>query len=346
MAAAVFCVLFFPLTGSAKTLAEYRRSLNSANESAGRLTDYVHEAAASGTPSNAERENEILNGLRKNLPPKEKVEWEGSSVETDNQWLETKLKAFEEGKDWEKRRLISVEIKERITAIEKKIDELEKLALSNRSKDEEKRKLAEILRRPEFQKPEVQQETWFEKMQKRIGDWFNQKFPRPDIPQGTGQGLQSLSFILQILVYAAVLGFIAFLIYRFAPYFAGRFRRREKEEKGERVILGEKLAADEDAQTLFDEAEAMARDGNLRGAIRKGYIALLCELSDRKIIGLAQHKTNRDYLRDVRKKQPLYQNMNGLTVSFERHWYGFETANEGDWQEFKENYQQAISSEK
>ena len=109
--------------------------------------------------------------------------------------------------------------------------------------------------------------------------------------------------------------------------------------------MGEKLAADENAQTLFDEAEALARNGNLRGAIRKGYIALLCELSDRKIIGLAQHKTNRDYLRDVRKKDELYRNMNGLTTSFERHWYGFDDANENDWQEFKQIYQKAVNSE-
>jgi len=135
------------------------------------------------------------------------------------------------------------------------------------------------------------------------------------------------------------------LIYRFAPFFAERFRRRASEDKGERVILGEKLAAHEDAQTLFDEAEALARAGNLRGAIRKGYIALLCELSDRKVIGLAQHKTNRDYLRDVRKKRALYENMSGLTRRFERHWYGFEAADEADWQEFREIYRQAVGNE-
>lgn len=143
-----------------------------------------------------------------------------------------------------------------------------------------------------------------------------------------------------------MLGFIAFLIYRFAPFFAERFRRREREEKGERVILGEKLGSDEDARTLFDEAENLARSGNLRAAIRKGYIALLCELSDRKIIGLAQHKTNRDYLRDVRKRDELYRNMHGLTSSFERHWYGFDDASETDWNEFKQTYFQAIKSEK
>src|SRR5215213_4873137 len=342
----VLCLLFMPLNGLAETLAEYHRSLNSAKEWARNLDDYVHEVADSGSSASAEREREILSGIRTNLPSKEKIEWEGSSVEADNQWLETKLKAFEEEKkDWEKRRLMATEISERLASIEAKIKQLESATVSNRSKDEDKRKLAEILRRPDYQKPAAEQESWFERMRKRIRDWFNEKLPQPEVPQGAEQGMQSFSFGLQILVYALVLGFIAFLIYRFAPFFAGRVRRREKEEKGERVILGEKLAADEDAQTLFDEAEALARGGNLRGAIRKGYIALLCELSDRKVIGLAQHKTNRDYLRDVRKKQALYQNMNGLTTSFERHWYGFETADEADWQEFKQNYRQAISGE-
>ena len=343
---AAVCLLFLPLNGFAKTLAEYRTGLQSAANHTRELLDYADDRSA-GDEKDIAYEREILARIRQSLPVTEKIEWAGFSVETGNQWLEARLKAFEEEpRDWEKRRLILTEITARLTAIEKKIDELESPAAANsRSKDEDKRKLAEILRRPEYQKPEAQPETWFDRVQRQIREWFNRKFPQPEVPQGAEQGLRSFSYGLQILVYVVVLGFIAFLIFRFAPFFAGRFRRRPKEEKGERVILGEKLGQNEDAQTLFDEAEAMARSGNLRGAIRKGYIALLCELSDRRVIGLAQHKTNRDYLRDVRKKQALYQNMNGLTTSFERHWYGFETAGEGDWQEFKENYQKALSAE-
>ena len=339
----LFCVLFLPLVCFAKTLAEYRTGIGFALGYTEELRDYVNERVEAGGVKDAAYEARLLAQIRKNLPVTEKIEGEGFSVETGNQWLEARLKSFEEETaDWPKRGHILTEISERLSAIIVKINELENPALSNRSKDEDKRKLAEILRRPEFQKPEEAQESWFDRMQKKIRDWFNQKFPRPQVPEGAEQGFQSLSFGLQILVYALVLGFIAFLIYRFAPFFADRFRRRKQEETGERVILGEKLGEDEDAQTLFDEAEELARSGNLRGAIRKGYIALLCELSDRRIIGLAQHKTNRDYLRDVRKKQELYQNMRGLTTSFERYWYGFETAGEGDWQEFKDNYLKAV----
>ncbi len=147
-----------------------------------------------------------------------------------------------------------------------------------------------------------------------------------------------------MLLYALVLGLIGFLIYRFAPFSANRFRQRVKKEKKDRVILGERLSADETAQNLFSEAEKLASEGNLRGAIRKGYIALLCELSDRKIIGLAQHKTNRDYLRDVRQRQELHENMNGLTSNFERHWYGLNNAEEKDWEEFRQSYKKAVNS--
>ena len=345
LAAALLCVLIFSLDGAAKTLADYQAQIKAAAVNVAELRDYV-DRVIDEDEKDAVREREILARLRQSLPATEKIEWEGSAVETDNQWLEANLKAFEdETVDWEKRRLILNGIEERLAAIEKRLEQLRQPpTAAARSKDEDKRKLAEILRRAEYQKPDERQKSWFERLQERFREWFNRQFPRPKVPEGTPPGLQTLSVGLQILIYTLVLGFIAFLIYRFAPYFAGRFRRREREDKGERIILGEKLAADEDAQTLFDEAEALARSGNLRAAIRKGYVALLCELSDRRLIGLAQHKTNRDYLRDVRRQPALYENMNGMTRSFERHWYGFETADEGDWQEFKENYQKAMKS--
>ena len=86
----------------------------------------------------------------------------------------------------------------------------------------------------------------------------------------------------------------------------------------------------------------LARRGELRAAIRKAYIALLVELGDRKILSLAQYKTNRDYLRAIRELQPLYQNVKQLTDSFERHWYGFAHATENDWMVFRSAYEQAL----
>ena len=108
------------------------------------------------------------------------------------------------------------------------------------------------------------------------------------------------------------------------------------------MILGERIDANSSAEDLFGQAERLAREGDLRAAIRKGYIAVLCDLSDRKLIGLATYKTNRDYLRDVRPRRELFENMRGLTNSFERHWYGFQSAEKADWEEFRERSRRTV----
>jgi hypothetical protein len=111
-----------------------------------------------------------------------------------------------------------------------------------------------------------------------------------------------------------------------------------------RIVLGERLEPDQTAADLLAQAESLARNGDLRGAIRKAYIALLCELGDRKIVSLAQHTTNRDYLNSVRERVHLYSSMRRLTSSFELHWYGFQPPAENDWNEFRSGYQQALKA--
>ena len=71
---------------------------------------------------------------------------------------------------------------------------------------------------------------------------------------------------------------------------------------------------------------------------------MLVELGDRKIISLAQHKTNRDYLRAVRSIEPLHRNMEKLTNNFELHCYGLAPASENEWLAFRNGYKEALSS--
>jgi hypothetical protein len=325
-----------------KTPSEYRKNIKNANLYVKELLTYITEYKETNR-RDLQLELRTLNSIRQILPPKEKIGWEGNLIEANNQWIADKLKDFEETEDWKKREQILLEISERLSAIEQKIIELEKKASENLTKDEIKRKIAGILQREEYRKPEPPEESFLEGLLRTIEEWLNKTFPRPDIPESTPEGLKPASFIFQILLYAVVIGIISFLVYRFALFPAAKLRRRERKDKQERVILGEKLKKHEDSRSLFDEAEKLAREGNLRAAIRKGYIALLCDLSERKLIGLARHKTNRDYLREVRKNQMLYENMRGLTDSFERHCYGFDQANLGDWEEFRQGYRQTLS---
>lgn len=335
-----------PLTICGKTLAKYREDVKNAKILAQTLI-YKDEDEMSPRAF-AKYERDALAEIRARLPGNDKIDWQGGgSVEADNRWLADKLDEFEkQPEDSSKRAAILSEVGERLEAIERKLDETENAAAAtNRTKDEDKQKLAEILRREEFARPAEPQESLFQKAWRKFKAWLKERFPRPNLPAPSAadaNNFGSFAFVLQILLYALIFGAIGFLFYRFAPFFAAKFKRREKREERTRVILGERLTDDATARNLFDEAERLARAGNLRGAIRKGYIALLCDLSDRKIIGLARHKTNRDYLRDVRAKRELFENMNNLTVNFERHWYGAEAVETKDWDEFKDGYKRIM----
>ncbi len=341
------CALFALFSNSAfgKTLAEYKSNVAEARNLALQLL-YPDEEITASTAEYENFEKNALEKIRKNIPPSEKIEWKNSTIETDNRWLAEKLDAYQKAAaNSDERLYILSEISERLDAIGKKLAEIENPPLSQRTKDEDKRKLSEILKREEYKKADENDKSLFQRMYDAVMRWLAELFPEPDIKPGQISGFGQFSSIVVYGFFALIIAGIGYLIYKFAPQFVRRFRLREKKEKSDRVILGETLSADQDASDLFSEAEKLAREGNLRGAIRKGYIALLCELSDRKIIGLSQHKTNRDYLRDVKQRKggELYQNMNGLTSNFERHWYGFKSADEKDWEEFKNDYKKAIS---
>ena len=147
--------------------------------------------------------------------------------------------------------------------------------------------------------------------------------------------------IAVVILGALVLFFIGKLL-------LSRFKRRGKikvRKKAEpRIVLGERLEPEQTSTALLSEAEELARRGELRAAIRKGYIALLVELGDRKLLSLAQHKTNRDYMNALRDVPQLHSKMRGLTNSFERHWYGFAQATENDWQDFRNGYLAALQT--
>ena len=339
----ILAMLAFSSPVTAAPLSEYLDNVNHLKDDLNRM---IQPEEDSTEAENLALEREVLAEFPKLLPAQDKIEWQGSIVEVNNQWIHDALGRFKnEPPESAKRTAILIELSDRLAAVETKINELETATAAERTKDEDKRKLAEILQREEYQKPKEKGESLLEKIWRKIVEWLEKMFPpsKPSTAAPTA-GSGSFTFVLQMILFAVILGAIGFLIYRFAPFFVGKYRRKEKREKKERVILGERLAADETSQNLFDEAERLAREGNLRGAIRKGYIALLCELSEKKIIGLSQHKTNRDYLRDVRKQNELYKDMSSLTNNYERHWYGFDAAQESDWEEFRNGYRKAIGN--
>lgn len=287
----------------------------------------------------------LVEHVRQNFKGTETVEWSGGAAEVSNEWLLAKTTAFEKETDLKKRLALVVEIRESLSAIAFKIQELESMTAGTRSKDEDKQKLAEILRREEYQKPTPQDESMVQRLVREFLEWLEGlfRFSAPN-PSATPADLSALGAVLKVVIIGVLIVVIGFILYKVLPLIAPRAGRVKKKKSKDRVILGERIAEDETALDLLAEADKLAREGNLRGAIRKGYIALLCELSDRKILGLARHKTNRDYLRDVRSRGDLHPRMKVITDTFERHWYGFQESDERDWSQFRNDYEQALRS--
>jgi hypothetical protein len=280
--------------------------------------------------------------IREALPVKDSVEWNGVKYAVDNSWLDEQLKQIERASSDADRSTAIERTHERLQALSERLNEIDQVQESQSpNKAEMRGRLAAVLQRPEYVKA-VKEETALQRLWRQLLKWLDSLFPE-------GQSISprratTVSRLAQVTVILIALAAIGYALWVFLPRFMARRKVKKPARAQARVVLGERLEPDKSATDLFAEAEALARNGDLRGAIRRGYIALLIELADRKLISLAQYKTNRDYLRSVRDVERLYGNLEILTNNFELHWYGLVPANESDWATFRAGYKQAITA--
>jgi hypothetical protein len=320
---------------SAVTLDDYRHQVSRAHAS-------VQELRAAYADENPSQREQFIAAtialVRAELPEQETVLLGRQSVAVDNTWLHEALNDLEKIRgDHARRVALLAHIDERLRALGERLDEMQN-GKAGASKDDNKTRLAEILRRSEYHQ-QAEEGSALNRLLNRFLRWLGSLFPQTR-PLQPGNGM-ALSRIAQVVVIGVSLAAIGLLIWKFAPRYL-RNRRKKKTKREARIVLGERLEPDQTSADLLAQAESLARSGDLRAAIRKAYIALLCELGDRKVISLAQHKTNRDYLGAVRDRPSLFLSMRGLTDSFEIHWYGFVSPDEDDWREFRNGYQQAL----
>jgi uncharacterized protein DUF4129 len=333
---AVGLLVFGVSTVQAIPISEYHKQIQQAVTALDGLAyaDETEDAVAYDA-----RSLETIRAVRNLIPKTQTVESNGASFSVDNSWLHHEL-----DKHWTEEKRERPELRrriiERLQALEERITELQTAGAANvPSKAEASRRLAEILRRPEYAR-KVTQDSALTRLMKQFLEWFKNLFPnlKPFSPGSAGR----LSQIAQVFIIVLALAVLAYVAKLFLPRLLRNRKPTKKKKQQARIVLGEKLEPDQSATDLLSEAEALARRGELRAAIRKAYIALLLELGERKIISLAQYKTNRDYLRSVREVQPLYGDVKQLTDSFEQHWYGLAHATESDWMAFRSAYEQAL----
>lgn len=283
-----------------------------------------------------ERQEAALERARTLLPLKERVETGGGPVEVDNTWLHSSLHDYLKLSDNDKRAVALRSTAQSLRALEARLAEAE--GSPAQDKDAERGRLNAILRDPEFNKPP--QGNALQRIMEGIRDWFARRSPRLG---GGAAPSPRLSQFAQVLVIGLCVLVLAYVARRF---WSGRARELKslKLKRRPRVILGERLEADATPADLLAAAEALARAGDLRGAVRKAYVALLCGLGDGGVIRLAQHKTNRDYLDAVRRSasQKLYAELLPLTRGFEQHWYGLRDTTAAEWDDYSARCRQAL----
>jgi len=329
-------LLYCANAGRAMPLNEYHKHVQQAISALATLTQF-DESETEG--DRAARTGETLHAIRTVVPESANVEWNKTSFNVENSWLHGELGKYENARNADRADLLA-RITERLQAIEERLAEIEGPGVAaTASKAESSKKLAEILRRPEYAKS-INEGSAVSRLWRQFWKWILSLFPKPE-PLVPGRA-SLFSKFAQLFVILLALAVLTYVVKMFAPRLLRKRKSKQKARAEPRIVLGERLEPDQSAIDLLTEAESLARRGELRAAIRKAYIALLLELGERKIIRLAQHKTNRDYLRAVREFEPLYGNVKQLTDSFERHWYGFASATEDDWVAFRVGYKQAL----
>ncbi len=335
MLALATLLLLFPVTVVAIPVADYHQNLKKAITALDTLLQSDEEENTSDYES---RFNQTIDGVKAALPERQTVESSEGVYEVNNSWLYRDLKELTEAVNPLEK---LGQLLERLRAVEARVAERQSAVSSPESKHQAKTRLESILARPEYASG-ARGPNAFSRLLQDFFRWLESLFPKRT-PMEPGRA-NVLTQIAQILVILAALALLVYVVKILLTRFKRSRKQKTPKKRKARIVLGERLEPEQTSTDLLSEAEALARNGDLRAAIRKGYIALLVELGDRNLISLAQYKTNRDYLNSLRNTPQLHSRMRGLTESFERHWYGFAQATPADWQDFRAGYLSALQS--
>ena len=210
--------------GFAATLDEYQSRIGSAIAGCEELSEIVAD-------NDTELERDSIIELRRLVPESERIDAPSGSVETENSWFHAALDSLANETEEPKRIEIISSISERLKAIQTGVDELNAALAAEQTKDQDKQKLAEILRRQEYQKPAEKGESLFQKWWRQFQEWLAKQMPVPSETPSKGPSFEGLRVVLQVVLFAVVAALIAFLVWRFVPFFAKRRRTSKTDRK-------------------------------------------------------------------------------------------------------------------
>jgi hypothetical protein len=175
--------------------------------------------------------------------------------------------------------------------------------------------------------------------------WLVSLFNPPTVPSPNGLEIDwaGLGKAFLVLLGAALVGVLGWLLVRIFST-----RKRKPVIATEAAAMPDLHAADLVADQLPEDgwlrlAREHAARGELSLAVRAAWLAGLAHLGERELIGIARHKSNRDYERELRRRardrgelmKAFDENLN----SFERSWYGEHEVTPEHYAQVEENHE-------
>jgi hypothetical protein len=300
----------------------------------------VHRAAeeVDRIKTDSDYDQEGIPAIRKLVLRYEEVAVNGQTVTVDNTWLYVLLDSLEAEKDRQKQLALLNEAGGRLRALDSQLLSYEEKhdSLDQGGVDAKRDQLRRILDRPEYrEKPEDPVAAFIKNLRRRVGAFLVHLFQRMFNAVFGAAGESSWLFRgLIIVVLAAVLVLAARMVTRV---------KRRPIKKDKKTILGEEIDAQISSRELAAAALAAARSGDLRTGVRKLYIALLYQLSEKGLIELQPNATNRDYLGMVSASSLVASPMRYLTERFDYYWYGMLPISDQDYASYLARYEEASS---
>ncbi|OGV43904.1 MAG: hypothetical protein A2X48_05430 [Lentisphaerae bacterium GWF2_49_21] len=182
---------------------------------------------------------------------------------------------------------------------------------------------------------------WVKNMLDKIAGWF----PSGDTPEGDGFSLGAFSRENYLLILSSVC--LLSVLFAAMIYFRRRGRRRISPVSvpiaAALPIDIENMTADELAESEWMKiAGEFSGKGDFRTASRAVFMACISALSQKNVLTVAKHKTNREYYYEVKRRYHIRPDavtaFNENTGLFERIWYGTLRADGETMDYFIRNY--------
>jgi len=274
--------------------------------------------------------------IRTLVPASEQIDVLTRTVAIDNAWLYDLIDAYEASADPQLRKAYLEEAEGRLRALDAHLLASGLFVPSQRERWSAFEDLLDGKRAPPKQESRIGafiREAWqsvtglIKELVSALNRLLSNLF-------GTGSGG---SWFVRILV-LAMLGAALFMLARTLRKRAPRRKRRAR-----RMVLGEEVEANATPRDLANSAMEAAARGDYRRAMRGLYIALLFDMTERRLIELDESATNREYLARVSRFQALAAPMRYLTERFDYFWYGMFPSTEADFSSYLARYKEAAA---